>query len=144
MLNLDSGDRIYLVRALAGNHISELAAEQQVATEAEDASQACGSSDTRHKAHSTALRETTKDNALGRNALLNLLCDQRVDVCLRARDTSLILVLLNIIKGHLLGRLCQYCTFYSFPMSWRWMEAKERACKHLLNCEVLQYHTSCR
>jgi hypothetical protein len=117
MSNLDSGDYSYLVGAFAGNHVSELAAEQQITTEAEDATQTCGSSDTRHETHSTALRETAEYDALGRNALLDLLSDQRVDILLRASDASLILVLLDIIERHLSSRFGQYDISCKFFMS---------------------------
>lgn len=83
-------DRRSLVRRVCRNHRLQLVPQQQVARETEDAAQLGWAGDTRHQAHCAALAETSKNDALGRDAGVNLALDQGVKDFLRAQHAGFI------------------------------------------------------
>nr|POE79373.1 hypothetical protein CFP56_07438 [Quercus suber] len=83
-------DRGGLVGAVGGDEVAQLALQQQVAAQAEDAAEAVGRGDAGQQAHRAALREAAEDDARGGDARVDLSLDQRVEDLARAQDARLV------------------------------------------------------
>jgi hypothetical protein len=79
-----------LVRRVRRDHRLQLVLQQQVARQAEDAAQLGRAGDAGHQAHSTTLRETSQNDALGRNAGIDLALDKGVEDFLRAQHAGFV------------------------------------------------------
>lgn len=81
-----------LVELGLGHQVGEPEAQDQVGGHGDDAGELDRGGEAGEDAHGSALAEARERDALRRDAVVNLLLDQRVDVLLAPHDTRLVLV----------------------------------------------------
>lgn len=85
-------NRGLLIRPVFRDVVLDPVTEEQVAGETEDTAQLVVVCNTGENGHGTSLRETTEDNPRWTDTLLDLLCDQSVEVIAGTQNAWLVLV----------------------------------------------------
>ena len=80
-----------LIRPVFGEVIPDPVTEEQVAGETENTAKLIFVRETRENGHGSTLRESTKDDSRGFDALVDLVFDQSVEVVSGAQNTGFIL-----------------------------------------------------
>lgn len=81
-----------LVELGLGHELGKLEAEEEIRGQGDNAGQLGLGSEAAEQAHGAALAEATDDDAVGRDARVDLLLDQIVEVGLAGQDAGLVLV----------------------------------------------------
>lgn len=100
-----------LVELRFGHELGKLEAEEEVRAEGDDAGQLGLDSETAEQAHGATLAEAADDNAVGRDARVDFLLDQVVEIRLARQDSSLVFITAESLGGtidsELIHLLCQ-------------------------------------